>query len=232
MSLFDHFEPAPKKRCPKCFASLNDWQGSDGPSGLFHWRQHQATPKDQKASPDVKISEGKREQLSLPEKFTFHTACDVCAEDITAEGLCIDGIWRHTFIRDPEVPYPSGEEHPLFRVNILLEELAQRLGKASEIDVYEEDGLGTYRALWLKLDFGASAVLKQSDHLTNVAMYGERAHQGPVVYIDAYEATTLGYRKFYWSVLHALNISEANIDGQYVDAEQWLEDARELLQPI
>ena len=124
---------------------------------------------------------------------------------------------------DSEVPFPSGERIPLFRISILLDELAQRLGKSSDIEVYEEDGLGTFRALWLKPDFGVAIVLEQSDHLTNVATFGERAHKGPVVYIDAYDAITNGYEYLYWGVIQALGISEANIEAQYSEKAQWLE---------
>lgn len=227
MSFYDYFEPVPKRRCQKCFSTLTDWQGCDAENAFFIWRQGSVAPVDQLVSEDAKCPLEVRKCQKLPETFSFSTACDVCETRVTAEGLCVEGIWRYTLIRDPKFPYPSGEEHPLFRLNILVQELADRLGKP--LEVYEEDGLGTFRAFDQSLSFDAIIVAKQSDHLVNKQAFGEEAHKGPVIYVDAYDALKFGYGKMYWGALHALNISEKNVDMEYPNPSEWCDHARELI---
>ena len=226
MSFFDYFEPVPKRRCQICFNTLSDWQG-EGLGGFFLWRQGAAKPVDQKVDDEVKCSPDYRDRQRLPECFIFHTDCKTCNIPITAEGLSIQGAWRYTLIKDPEMVYPSGEAHGLFAINILIQTLAERLGQ--DLIVYEEDGLGTYRAFEQKLSFGPTIFLKQSDHLTNVKLYGNQAQSGPSIYVDAYDAIKYGYDKLYWGAIHALNISEENVVIRVPAIDSWVNEARDLI---
>jgi len=227
MSFFDYFEPVPKRRCRECFASLSDWQGNEEEGVFFLWRQGVAAPIDQVMASEDKCSLENRERSRLPECFTFSTSCETCGKWHNIEGLCIDGIWRYSLIRDPKTPYPSGEGIGLFAINFLIQELAERLGK--DIFVYEEDGLGTYQTLELDLPFGPIIVVKQSDHLVSKELFGDKAQSGPSIYVDAYDAIKYGYEKLYWGAIHELNISEKKVVMRIPDIKAWIDEARELL---
>jgi len=224
MGMFDYYKPDFPKHCPKCFERFSDWQGKDGPCGLYIWEQHELAPIDQPIDKDARISLKERDVKRLPEVFDFETKCENCKIWVKAEGLCIDGVWRYTFIREPGVPYPSGEEHELYRLNLYVQDIAKRTGK--EVVVYEEDGLGIFRAINLNTNFGASICLKQSDHLVDQKTFGEKAHKGPVVYVDGYDAIKFGYERMYWGALHALGLSEASIEFTYPNPDEWVDDIR------
>jgi len=221
MGMFDWYKPDPARRCPNCFEKLKGWQGKDAGNCLFHWQQHKRTPVDFDSKEFDFAAEV--DDARLPDNFDFYTSCEKCDTWMVAEGLCVDGVWRYTFIREPYVPYPSGEEHLIFSLNIWIQDLAERIGKT--VDVFEEDGLGTMRAFAMKTNFNASFVLIQSDYQVDPSN-GERGFKGPIVYVDGYDAIRFGYEKMYWGIIHALGISEKHVDRDYPSPEKWVDDIR------
>lgn len=228
MKSHDLYEPRWKKQCPRCLKPLDDWKGLDGPCNFFAWQQHKTSPIKQIEEADYQLSFSERNKARLPESFRFTTQCKACETFVKAEGVCADGVWRYTFIRTPDVPYPSGEGHPLFRLNVKIDGLAKRCGTQTE--TYEEDGLGTHTSFHFNLDFGASIVFEQSQHLSNKNYFGEKTHKGPTAYVDAFDAIKFGYEKLYWGVLNQLNIPKSAVDAEFTDMDEWQKDARKLFE--
>ena len=223
MSFFDYYEPLPKRYCPECFARLTDWQ-SENEGHFFLWRQGVSIPVNQMVEDEIKCSIEYRNRQRLPETFNFQTECQRCDSLIKAEGVTVNGVWRYTLIRHPKIVYPSGAEHSLFGINFLIQALAKRLGK--DLIVYEEDGLGTWRMFTHDLGFGPTIIVNQSDHLVDKDAFKERAHLGPTIYVDAYDAIKFGFDKLYWGAILALGVSETNVVLNDSYAEYFEECAR------
>jgi len=98
MGMFDWYQPDPPITCPVCHKALAEWQGKDGPCGLFLWRQNVATAVDQLADDDCKLDEGRREVFRLPEKFMIYSySCD-CGHAVEAVCRCENGSWTSTVL--------------------------------------------------------------------------------------------------------------------------------------
>ena len=214
--MFDWYKPVPNLDCPNCADLLEGWQGKDGENLLFTWQQNEIAPIGHFVDEPVHWSV--LEASRLPEFFDIYTRCEACDTEVTAYCFCVDGVWHFTFIPKPGVVYPSGWDFPLFRLGIPVEEIARRLRK--NLDVYDEEGLGTFRGFWMTLNFGANIELFQSDHLM------KHGHKGPVVQVDAFDAIKFGHEKLYWGSLHALGLSERHIDMNVDDVDAWMAEAR------
>ena len=94
--MFDYHEPVPVLVCPRCGAELREWQGKDGPSALFVWRQRERYPIDQRAGDSIEPEN--RLRFQLPRRFTISTNC--CSREflIDAVGEAPAGTWLTTAV--------------------------------------------------------------------------------------------------------------------------------------
>ena len=96
MGMFDSYLPDPPLSCPVCGASLSDWQGKDADCGLFVWRQGLASPSEQAAPIDLRITDAERSTCRLPRTFEIYSYdCD-CPFPVEAIGTCSNGVWART----------------------------------------------------------------------------------------------------------------------------------------
>jgi len=99
MAMFDWYKPAPSLTCPNCGSMLREWQGKDGPNGLFVWEQGRTSPIDQPIDDDARLPPEKLATWRLPSSFRIHAHCD-CGKRVEAEGTCRNGTWVLTRV-DP-----------------------------------------------------------------------------------------------------------------------------------
>jgi hypothetical protein len=99
MSMFDYFRPALEQYCPVCRRTLRDWQGKDGPNGLFVWAENSASPIDQLTPEEVRIDRSARERLRLPLRFVIYSYDCPDHQPIEADCHAPKGIWVETHIR-------------------------------------------------------------------------------------------------------------------------------------
>jgi hypothetical protein len=104
MGMFDHYQPDPILRCPKCNADLSGWQGKDGPCALFVWKQGEKHPVDQPIDDDVQIDPMERERFTLPETFEIYTSCSQCEQWVEAECRGENYVWTHAVVLDGKHP--------------------------------------------------------------------------------------------------------------------------------
>ena len=78
MGMFDWYAPNPAMQCPKCGATLADWQGKGGPCDLLEWVQGHAEPRTQRGDADFAVRGEPFEAARLPQQFTIYTSCDGC----------------------------------------------------------------------------------------------------------------------------------------------------------
>ncbi|MGK3998580.1 hypothetical protein [Sorangium sp. So ce1024] len=93
MGMFDWYTPVPPLACPRCRATLDGWQGKDGPCGLFEWVQGVPSPPRQHVDEECALSAPDRERFRLPERFEIYTDCEQCSAWIEAEGSCEGDVW-------------------------------------------------------------------------------------------------------------------------------------------
>ena len=83
--MFDTYITDQDITCPICDKNLKEWQGYDGPCGLFVWKENKVSPVDQRAG-ESNISEAARSSFKLPKEFVIHS-CE-CKCTIAAEANC------------------------------------------------------------------------------------------------------------------------------------------------
>jgi hypothetical protein len=93
--MFDWYEPVPPVPCPTCKSVDMRWQGKDGPSALFVWRQGARHPTRQDADVGARIDEDRLADFALPDHFRFWTTCPN-GHELEAAGRCTDGVWSGT----------------------------------------------------------------------------------------------------------------------------------------
>jgi hypothetical protein len=96
--MFDYYRPQPAIACPVCGALLEEWQGHDGPCGLFVWVQGRAAPIDQVVSSDARLEPASLERIRLPTSFSIRASC--CSPRFAVEARCLapEGVWHTTSI--------------------------------------------------------------------------------------------------------------------------------------
>jgi hypothetical protein len=90
---------------------LSGWQGKDGPSALFVWRQGVPAPIEQQAG-NLSVSESRRAEERLPRRFRMHAYCDSCEYLVEALGQCRNHVWVSTEVITPENAEPWEFEDP------------------------------------------------------------------------------------------------------------------------
>ena len=99
MGMFDWYLPKPVLTCPVCGIELMEWQGKDGPCGLFVWAQGVAYPVDQPVELECRLDENERQHVRLPNTFSIYTY-DCNRHKVTATCSVTDGIWIATQIAE------------------------------------------------------------------------------------------------------------------------------------
>src|ERR1039458_9260019 len=71
MGMFDYYRSSGSLECPVCHKPLHEWQGKDGPRGLFVWLQDLPGPIgcNEEFEP---LPDGLAE-FRLPSEFTIHS---------------------------------------------------------------------------------------------------------------------------------------------------------------
>jgi hypothetical protein len=98
MGMFDWYEPAGEIRCPECGVVLTEWQGKEGPNGLFVWAQGRPTPIDQRVDDETKWSPEEMLRFRLPARFTIWSYDCELHQPIEADCRAPDGIWNETIV--------------------------------------------------------------------------------------------------------------------------------------
>jgi hypothetical protein len=98
MGMFDWYEPRPSLSCPACGVHLYEWQGKDGPCGLFVWQQGTLVPVDQRVDDDLRLPQDKLLEVRLPEEFIIYSYD--CPKHGPIDALCKteNGAWSATEI--------------------------------------------------------------------------------------------------------------------------------------
>ena len=228
MSFFDYFEPYRKQRCQACNSVLTEFQGLD--EGLFFlWRQGFERPVDQFVEEKFKCSQHYRDRQRLPARFSFFSDCQTCDKRHSFEGICEENIWQYILHKEPEWFFRSGAFVEVFGLKIGAAELADRL--EAELIVYEEDGLGTFRACHFTIEGQFNVMFNQSDYIRERAKKEQDSKfcPGAIAHVDAFDLLKLGFDYLYWGTLEMLNLSEGDVYAK-VGCEEDLKDyARKLL---
>jgi hypothetical protein len=119
MGMFDHYRPKPDLKCPVCGTARLEWQGKDGPCGLFLWEQGHAAPVDQLVDDQWKISKEDLAKVRLPKRFEIYAQCQ-CSTFVSIVGFVEEGVWTRSEILDQAnaVAYP-GESESEFKERLL-----------------------------------------------------------------------------------------------------------------
>ena len=96
--MFDYYRPQPTIACPVCGAPISEWQGNDGPCGLFVWEQGSAAPIDQVASLDVRLDTASLQRVRLPPLFLIRARCCSPNFSVEAVGRAHHGVWDTTTV--------------------------------------------------------------------------------------------------------------------------------------
>jgi hypothetical protein len=101
MGMFDWYEPDPEIACPVCGAILTEWQGKDGPCGLFVWHQGNEIAIDQRVPEQMQVDRT-NEDHRLPQEFIIYS--DTCSCPTMVKAICksVDDVWRTTEVITPE----------------------------------------------------------------------------------------------------------------------------------
>jgi len=100
--MFDWYRPQKHLRCPVDGHALKEWQGKDGPCGLFVWREGVKHPVDQLVDDeDVRWSVKERERFTLPSNFAIYSYDCPAHQPINAKCSTREGIWISTVIQAP-----------------------------------------------------------------------------------------------------------------------------------
>jgi hypothetical protein len=99
MSMFDYFRPACDLQCPVCLRALQEWQGKDGPCGLFIWVEGRAGPAGQEVPEEIRIDQDELQRMRLPSSFVIYSYDCPEHQPIEADCLAREGVWMSTRLR-------------------------------------------------------------------------------------------------------------------------------------
>lgn len=98
MGMFDVYQPAGTLRCPVDGSRLEKWQGTDGPCGLFIWREGEPHPVGEEVDEECHLPADALERFTLPTSFIIYSYDCPRHRRISATCATIDGVWRVTHI--------------------------------------------------------------------------------------------------------------------------------------
>jgi|SRR3954469_19289873 hypothetical protein len=100
MGMFDHFEPVPPVKCPRCGAELRDWQGKEEGCNQYLWRQREAAPVAHVVDEQGKWSRERLEALRLPApEFQIYAGCR-CGYWALLVCTCADSVWTESRLHE------------------------------------------------------------------------------------------------------------------------------------
>jgi len=97
MSLFDKYIPRTEQRCSVCGELLVEWQGFEGPCGLFVWKEGSLNPVGQNAG-EVNLDPEELLRKTLPVRFTIRCYDCNCSMSNTAKCETKGGVWNQTIL--------------------------------------------------------------------------------------------------------------------------------------
>src|ERR1044071_4694250 len=103
MGMFDYYRTSEEIHCPVCSRPLRNWQGKNGPNGLFVWVEMQPHPADQIVDTESRLCDEDMIRLRLPDQFTIYSYDCPDHQPVEAKGRTTDGIGTETAV----VPYKS-----------------------------------------------------------------------------------------------------------------------------
>lgn len=104
MGMFDYYEPVPTLRCGRCHEPIEEWQGKDGPCGLWLFRQGEREAICVASHPERSVEEAPG---PLPESFHFYGECPN-GHPMEAEGQVGAGVWIRTLVLSPPIERTGG----------------------------------------------------------------------------------------------------------------------------
>ena len=107
MGMYDSYKPAKEYACPVCGTPLKDWQGKDGPCGLFVWQEGEKYPIDQLVDEEVRSSVEERQQWMLPLRFWIYSYDCPHHYPINALGTTQNEVWSSTTLQPFKLPTPG-----------------------------------------------------------------------------------------------------------------------------
>ena len=102
MGMFDHFEPVPPVKCPRCGAELRDWQGKEDGCNQYLWRQGEAAPVAHVVDEQWQWSRERLDALRLPAReFQIYTGCR-CGYWAFLDCVCTDSVWTESRLHEDQ----------------------------------------------------------------------------------------------------------------------------------
>lgn len=98
MGMFDYYEPAGALQCPIDRHPLVDWQGKEGPCGLFLWREGIAAPSHERITEESRLSETQLQGIRLPPSFTIYSFDCPVHSPLIATCMTMNGVWSITTV--------------------------------------------------------------------------------------------------------------------------------------
>ena len=98
MPLHDYYVPSQPVSCPVCRTSLREWQGYDGPCGLFVFQEGVSSAVDHRVDDHCRLAETNLASLLLPEEFLVSSHDCGCPFPTVLRCLSTEGIWRSTML--------------------------------------------------------------------------------------------------------------------------------------
>ncbi len=93
MGMFDYYEPRDTFFCPVCGAQQSEWQGKDGPRGLFVFREGAVGAVEQRVDEECRFSPEQMAAQRLPTEF-FIYSCDCgCPYPTVLRGAASSNSW-------------------------------------------------------------------------------------------------------------------------------------------
>jgi hypothetical protein len=96
MGFFDYYEPIGSYACPVCATPQLEWQGKDGPCGLFLFREGSPGAVEQRVDDDCRLPFDQISAQRLPDEFFIHAHdCD-CPFSTELRCFLSDGVWQRS----------------------------------------------------------------------------------------------------------------------------------------
>jgi hypothetical protein len=96
MALFDSYQPRNAFSCPVCGTPQREWQGKDGPCGLFVFREGITGAVAQVVDEDCLLSPAQIASQRLPDEFTIYAHDCGCAYPTVLRCRGSLGSWQAT----------------------------------------------------------------------------------------------------------------------------------------
>ena len=99
MGIFDYYQIDDDILCNNCSNKVIEFQGKDGPCGLFVWKIKYLSPVDQRVDDAYKIQKSDLFKIKLPKSFYIYGYCNcgeivklICKSDDTGKWNSYDKI--------------------------------------------------------------------------------------------------------------------------------------------